>query len=62
MRKRKTKKTCKLAGTTRIPMDPVGELAHSNISFRANVKIKVSNKPTLKEFVQQTSKEFAQQK
>jgi hypothetical protein len=50
MRKRIIKKSRKLAGTTRIPMDSVGELARSNLNFRA--KVKVSNKPTLKEFVE----------
>lgn len=56
MKKRIKRKSSKLAGTTRIPMDSVGELAQSNINFRAKVKVKDNDKPALKEFVEKELK------
>ena len=55
MRKRVQRKQRSLASSTRIPKDPVGELARSNIEFTSKVKVLDNSKPTLKEF---TTKEL----
>ena len=40
MRKRIVKKQRSLVSSTRIPMDPVGELARSNVNFASKARVK----------------------